>query len=74
MNSPSHCANLLASKYQAPLAMVERLIDEETNRVMAEARVKTFVPLIVARRVEEHLRARTDHEQPSASQPAKAAA
>jgi hypothetical protein len=74
MTTLSHSANLLASKYRAPIAMVERLIDEETERITAEARIQTFVPVFVARRVEERLRKRTSSEPPSEGQPAQAAA
>ena len=56
MNASSPSVNLLAQKYQAPVALVERLIDEETEFLTAGARVNTFVPIFVRRRVEERLR------------------
>ena len=56
MNTSSSSVNLLAKKYQAPVAFVERLIDEETEFITAEARVKAFVPIFITRRVEERLR------------------
>lgn len=56
MNIPSNIAAQLANKYGAPVESVERLMREETARITADARVTTFVPIFVARRVEEHLR------------------
>lgn len=74
MNSQSHSAQLLANKYRASLAMVERLIDEETERITADALVKTFVPIIAARRVEERLRRRLASAPRNEGQAAKSAA
>jgi Protein of unknown function (DUF3562) len=56
VNVSSPLAPVLAAKYQAPVAWVESLIDEETELVAAGARVKTFVPIFVTRRVEDRLR------------------
>lgn len=74
MKSVSGSINLLAHKYRAPLAMVERLIDEETARISAEARVTSFVPIIAARRVEERLRSHADFGHGTKGQPAEASA
>lgn len=56
MKMTSPAVNLLANKYQAPIAMVEQLIHEETAIITAEARVTTYVPIFVTRRVEARLR------------------
>jgi len=63
MKTTSLFPNVLANKYQAPLALVERLIEEETIIISAEARVKTFVPIFVTKRVEERLRMLTADRQ-----------
>jgi Protein of unknown function (DUF3562) len=68
MNPSSLLVNRLASKYQAPVVFVERLMDEETETIAAEARVKTFVPIFVTRRVEERLRTyAADHPEEAAA-------
>lgn len=56
MERNSHMTCELAVRYQAPLATVERLMMEEAEMVSRDARVKNFVPIFVARRVEERLR------------------
>jgi len=58
MNAPSPFVGRLATKYHAPVDVVERLVNEETALISAQARVTTFVPIFVSRRVEERLRAR----------------
>jgi hypothetical protein len=67
MNTTPLSPSLLANKYQAPLAMVERLIKEESDIAFAEARVKTFVPIFVTRRVEERLRMLAADRRPVAT-------
>ena len=66
MKTTSPSINLLASKYQVPVAMVEQLIHEETAIIAAEARVKTFVPIFAPRRVEERLRTRANDSRTQA--------
>ena len=58
MNASTPFAGQLATKYRAPVDLVERLIDEETAIITAQARVTTFVPIFITRRVEERLRTR----------------
>ena len=67
MNMTSSSVDRLANKYQAPVALVARLIHEETEIITAEARVKTFVPIFVARRVEERLRMHAAHRREEAT-------
>lgn len=59
MDTKSHAAvaQALASKYQVPAATVEHLFQSESATLGAQARVTAFLPIIVARRVEEQLRA-----------------
>jgi hypothetical protein len=56
MNTSSHASSQLAQKYQVPQATIEQLIEEETAVMLERARFTSFVPILVARRVEERLR------------------
>ncbi len=70
MNAPTPFVGQLATKYHAPVDVVERLIHEETAIISAQARVTTFVPIFVTRRVEERLRTRSFVEPPATQSPA----
>lgn len=50
----------LAKKYQIPTATVEHLLELESETLAAQASVTAYIPLIVARRVEDYLRANAD--------------
>ena len=58
MDKTTHLIPELASKYSIAANVVENLMREEEAAYSNQARVTNFIPIFVARRVEDRLRTR----------------